>query len=132
MFEWSKKAFSCWVVILCLVKMSDYFSDDDNLSLAGLTQEDPKYIDVVNETSDEEESSNLSELFKCAKQLGGNDKEVTSGTCNMSHSAYSIGSTISDPNCDKVEEDITPKRMIYYEGNLDKKVCMVIRISIEL
>ena len=66
--------------------MSDYVSDDDDYSLSGLTQKDPKYVSVVDESSDEEESGNYKALLECAKQLGGGDfREVTMGACDRKH-----------------------------------------------
>ena len=66
--------------------MSDYVSDDEDFSLSGLTQEDPKYISVVDETSDDEESGNYQALLECAKQLGGgNVREDMLGACDESN-----------------------------------------------
>ena len=66
--------------------MSDYVSDDEDFSLLGLTQEDPKYISVADETSDDEESGNYQALLEYAKQLGGgNVREDTLGACNESN-----------------------------------------------
>ena len=52
------------------------FDSDNDYSLSGLTQENPKYVDIIGETSDDDKSSNLSAIFECAKQLAGNGRGV--------------------------------------------------------
>ena len=101
--------------------MGDYVSDD-NFSLSGLTQEDPKYISVVQETSDEEDVSNLSAIFECARKLGG---EVISAECDMSNPASSIHSNISDAYNGMNDGPGTPKRMRNSETNTVEEVCAV-------
>ena len=82
MFDRSRKALRVLAIFLCFI-MSDYVSYDNDFSLSVLTQEDPKYVSVVYETSDEEESSNYKVLLEHAKQLGGDDvRKNAVGSCN--------------------------------------------------
>ena len=126
MFERSWKAFCLVVVFHACVMAGIGFDSEDELSLSGLTQEDPKYIDVVGETSDEGESSNLSAIFACAKKLAGDDTAVTSVVSEESRSEESIHSNISEPFCEELGGHGAKKRMRYSEGITNKEVCTFI------
>ena len=79
MFERRWTSFCLFVAFYACAMAGIGFDSEDELSLSGLTQEDPKYIDVVGESSDEDKSSNLSAIFACAKKLAGDDAGVMSG-----------------------------------------------------
>ena len=105
--------------------MVEYLSEDD-FSLSGLTQEDPNYVSVVNETSDAEEISNFKELLKCAKQLGGgNDREQVVSSFDESNIA-----NISNAVVAELELEITKKAMTSSDSTSTEEVCVDILCAI--
>ena len=108
--------------------MSDHDSDKD-YSLSGLTQENPTYVSVVQETSDKEDESNLSDIFECARQLAGDVPKVMVGMCEMSNSVNSIHSNILTVDTGNTNGQGTPKRMRYSEPGTVLEVCSVISLS---
>ena len=120
----SREAFFIVAIFLCVV-MSDYVSDDDDFSLSGLTQEDPKYVSVVDETSDDEETGNYRALLECAKQLGGGDvREDTMGACDESNvadviRAENVRAVVADLGLDIVKKNVASS-----EGTSNEEVCV--------
>ena len=124
MIHSSRKAFCILAIFACII-MSDYVSDDDDFSLSGLTQEDPKYISVVGETSDDEESGNYQALLECAKQLGGGDvREHMLGVWDESNvadaiRAENVRAVVADLGLDIVKNSVASS-----EGTSNEEVCV--------
>ena len=122
MIHSSRKAF-CFLAIFGCFIMSDYVSDDEDFSLSGLTQEDQKYISVVDKTSDDEESGNYEALLECAKQLsGGNVREDTLGACDESNVANAIRAKNVRAVVADLGLDIVQKSVASSEGTSNEEV----------
>ena len=109
-------------VLICVLLTLVMSSDEDDFSLSGLTQQDPKYQEIQADSSDDG-LDNLQLLFESARKLAGGevqDFEEAVFEIGMSTSqTQSSVVTSSDVPVDKEEVPNPSKRLRYSEPDND-------------
>ena len=122
----------CLDFFMLLVVMSNaMYSSDDDMSVAGLTQENPEYKPLTQSSDEDDGISNLHALFESARKLaGGEIKDFGDAVFNLSQVDKPSDMTLSAISVGTEDFSNVPKLLTYSDTDQERnfEVCLVFLI----
>ena len=110
-----------------------WLSDKDDMSLAGLTQENSEYKPITQSSDEDGDVSNLHALFESARKLtGGKIKDFGEAVFNLSQVEKPSDITLSAFSVETEEFLNVPKVLIHSESDQERnfEVCLAFLLCV--